>query len=74
MTDNQFLQSDPAELMQAILDTQANIKRQTQAKEQLEVSLADINEQIAQDIASVGHLKQELDEAIARATNKAVEG
>jgi len=74
MTEQHHNQSDAGQLMQAILDTQANISRQTEAKAQLERQLAEINEQIANDITVVNELREALDKAIAQATNRAVEG
>lgn len=60
--------------MQAILETQENIAKLTASKVTLEAQLADINEDIAADIATVGQLKASLDEAIARGTIKSAEG
>jgi len=64
----------PAEIMQQISETQDNIVRLRDARQTIELNLADLNMQIDADVTVLAELQERLNAAIAAATHKAVGG
>jgi predicted nucleic acid-binding Zn-ribbon protein len=67
-------EDDPGHIMNAITDLQNNIVSQREAKADLERQLADIAQQIDDDLQAVSELSERLQAAIASKTHKAVGG
>lgn len=71
--ENEHL-SDAKLIMDDITDTQADIMQLRDARATLEANLADLNQQIDDDVIKLAALQEELNRAIASATHKAVGG
>jgi predicted nucleic acid-binding Zn-ribbon protein len=67
-------QREAADIMDIIVGLQQQIAHQREAKRALEENIADIDRLIDQDMVELSQLQEELQQAIAAATHKAVGG